>query len=175
MIPAVDPVREGSDGDVVDGRFAGRIAFQDRLRSLLDEAARCGWSELFWIDADFADWPLGEPDVLASLTAWVRPHRRLTLLACGYDTLARRHPRWVAWHRVWSHAVVCRQIEPDIAASDVPTYFIVPAVRMLHLLDQVHWRGTVSAARTGIARAMGEFDAISQRSTEAFGPTTLGL
>ena len=106
------------------------------LRGLLDEAARSGWNELHCMDADFAHWPLGEAEVLASLSAWVRPHRRLTLLACGYDKLARRHPRWVAWRRLWSHAVVCRQIEAEIAAADVPTLFIAPGGRMLRLLER---------------------------------------
>ncbi len=158
-----------------DGPFAGRIAFQQRVRGLLAEAARSGWNELHCMDADFAHWPLGEAEVLASLSAWVRPHRRLTLLACGYDELARRHPRWVAWRRLWSHAVVCRQIEAEIAAADVPTLFVAPGGRMLRLLEGVHWRGTTSSAATDIARASDAFDAISQRSAEAFGPTTLGL
>lgn len=172
MSGAEDP-RPGEDG--ADGPFAGRGAFQAGLRQLFAEAERHGWNELHCMDADFMHWPLGDADVLASLSGWMRPHRRLTLLACGYDALARRHPRWVAWRRVWSHAVVCRQVEADIAASDVPTLFVAPHGRMLQLLEQLHWRGRISSARPDIARASDTFDAILQRSAEAFSPTTLGL
>lgn len=165
---------EPSDLDL-DLAFAGRSAFHDALRRLLAEAARRGTRELLGSDGDFADWPLDDAGVLAALAAWVRPQRRLVLLASHYDEVPRRFPRWVAWRRVWAHAVACRQADAEIPADDVPVLLIAPGIGAVRLLDRVRHRGVASTAAVDVVRARSDFDAVSQRSSEAFGATTLGL
>jgi len=155
--------------------FAGRTAFHDALCRLFAEAARQGARELLCSDTDFADWPLDDGRLLASLSAWARPQRRLLLLAARYDEVARRHPRWLAWRRTWTHCVSCRQVDDDFAAAGVPTLLIVPGSGTVRLLDRIRQRGVVSRAAGDVAHARNEFDAISQRSGETFGATTLGL
>lgn len=154
--------------------FAGRTAFHDAVRRLLADAARLGWRELCWCDPDFADWPLDDAAVLASLSAWLRPYRRLTVVAAGYDDIVRRHPRWVAWRRLWSHSVVCRQADDDIAA-DLPTLLVAPGAAALRLLDRARHRGTVSTAGPDVAQTKIEFVSFLRHSADAFGATTLGL
>jgi hypothetical protein len=161
--------------DQIGATIDGRAAFHAALRRVLAEAADKGWRELSFCDPDFSDWPLDDESVLAGLSTWLRPHCRLTLLASHYDELARRHPRWTAWRRVWSHAVACRQIADEVPAGDVVTLLLVPGQCVIRLLDRVRYRGVVSVAQTDIARARLEFDALLQHSTDAFGPTTLGL
>jgi hypothetical protein len=167
----------GSSGSLgsLDETIDGRAAFHDAVRRVLAEAARNGWRELYFCDRDFAGWPLDDAGVLANLSAWLRPHRRLALLASHYDELARRHPRWVAWRRARSHAVACRQADAEIPAADIPTLLFAPDKCVVHLFDPMRCRGVISTAGIDVASARSAFDAISQRSTDAFGPTTLGL
>lgn len=50
-----------------------------------------GLDDIILSDANFHDWPLGERAVIESLQAWARTGRRMTLLACSYDDVVRRH------------------------------------------------------------------------------------
>jgi hypothetical protein len=52
------------------GRFTGREAFEACIRLSLAHATREGWRTLYWMDADFADWPLGERGVETALQEW---------------------------------------------------------------------------------------------------------
>ena len=71
-----------------------------------DALVLAGARELWLADPDFADWPLDEPAVQASLSAWLRPGgRRLRLAGEHFDVTARLHPRFARWRRDWSHAV----------------------------------------------------------------------
>ena len=78
-----------------------RAEFQAALREALAEAATAGSRELWLSDLDYADWPLGEREVVASFERWAASSRRITLVANHFDTLARLHPRWVTWRRQW--------------------------------------------------------------------------
>lgn len=90
------------------GRFAGRGAFQQLVRDALARAAHEGWREIILCDSDFEDWPLGERAVAQSLQDWSHTGRRCTLLARSYDSVARRHARFVSWRRTWSHIIEAR-------------------------------------------------------------------
>jgi len=90
------------------GRFSGRADFQQLVRDALACAAREGWREIILSDASFEDWPLGERAVAESLQAWSAGGRRCTLLARSYDEVVRRHARFAAWRRTWSHIIEAR-------------------------------------------------------------------
>jgi hypothetical protein len=102
------PDDAAKDGALPDGRFAGRIAFQQLVRDALACAARDGWPEIILCDADFHDWPLGERTVAESLAQWSATGRRCTLLARRYDEVVRRHARFVTWRQRWTHIVDAR-------------------------------------------------------------------
>lgn len=155
-------------------RIDGRQAFQDAVRESLAEAAAAGWRELWLCDPDFANWPLGERSVIDSLTRWAGGHRRLTLLALHYDELARRHARWAQWRRQWGHVAHCRALD-ETQANDVPVMLFAPGALTLRLFDPVRYLGTLSRDAADGASAREQIDAISQRSTEAFPSTTVGL
>ena len=158
----------------LDRPIAGRAAFRDAVRRAFSEAASAGWRELWCCDETFADWPLNDAGVIASLVRWARPQRRLTLIARHFDDLAVRHPRWVAWRRTWSHVVVCRAVEPEMRL-DVPTLLCAPPSCTLRLADGVRHLGTLTTDARDAVAAREQIDAISQRSSETFGATTLGL
>ena len=79
------------------GRFNGRLDFQQLVRDAMATAGWEGWAEIILSDARCADWPMGERVVEASLQAWAKSGWRLTLLACGYDEVVRRRARFLRW------------------------------------------------------------------------------
>ncbi len=156
------------------GPITSRGEFHRTLQAAMGHVAKVGCRHLWWCDADFADWPLNDPALIASLSAWAQSHRRLTLMATTFDTFAQRHPRWVAWRQPWSHIVTCRVLE-EVEHGACPTLLLAPEVLVLRLADPIHHRGSLSADLADTVRAREEIDALLQRSAEAFPATTLGL
>lgn len=93
-----------------EGRFSGRTEFAELIRRALASAAAQEWREIILCDPDFADWPLGEREVTQSLNDWSKSGRKLTMLARNYDTVLRKHARFVVWRKTWSHILDCRSI-----------------------------------------------------------------
>lgn len=156
------------------GRFSGRVAFQQLVRDALATAAREGWRELILSDADFHDWPLGERAVTESLQAWARSGRRLTLLACRYDEVVRRHARFVRWRGTWDHIVVARASRGTDPLS-LPSALWSPGWT-LQRLDPVRCVGMAGAEperRVLLQELLAEW--LRSKSTPAFAATTLGL
>lgn len=92
------------------GRFAGREAFARYVREALACAAHEGWKELVFVDADFADWPLHEREVIDSLRQWAKAGRRFVMLARNFEGVRRDKPRFVAWRGTWGHLIECRVV-----------------------------------------------------------------
>lgn len=91
-----------------EGRLQGRTLFADMVRQALATAAAEGWPRLVLSDADFADWPLGERAVVASLDAWAQRGRVLQVLGRDFAPLRLQHPRFVRWRGTWAHLVEVR-------------------------------------------------------------------
>ena len=137
-------------------------------------AAERGARRLWFSDPHFADWPLDDPALLASLTAWLRlPQRRLVLLAERYDEVVRWKPRFVAWRRHWAHAV--EAWTPQDLPADLPTWLLDDGPVCVAVADRLHWRGrcAVDAREARLRRQ--ELDAVLQRSETAFPVNSLGL
>lgn len=155
-------------------RIDGREEFRAAVRAALAEAGPAGWREIWLCDTDFAQWPLGEIAVIDALTAWVNARRRLHMLALDYDEVLRRHPRFVRWRVQWAHVVQARALV-DVPPTDVPALLLAPGALTLRLLDPVRHQGRVSRVASDITSDGELVDAISQRSVDAFPPTTIGL
>ena len=156
-------------------RIDGRGEFQAAVREALRQAAERGDTDLVLCDADFADWPLGEREVIASLESWARPRRRMTVFAANYDEVVRRHPRWVAWRRTWAHLVECRAVAEQQAAA-CPTMLLVPTGPLtIRLHDPQRLRGVLSSEPRDATAASELLEALHQHTVESFSPTTLGL
>ena len=151
-----------------------RLEFQDALRAALAEAGRVGCRELWLVDENFADWPLGAPDVVEMLTRWAQAHRRLTVVARNFDEMPRRHARWVEWRRQWSHVVECRSFD-DAEQGEIPTLLLAEGLVGVRLMDPLRFRGSVSRETADLVRMREWIDAVLQRSVVAFPPTILGL
>jgi hypothetical protein len=155
--------------------LSSRGECQEAFRLVFAEAARIGCRELWLCDVDYADWPLSERAVIDSLSQWAYSHRRLTMLAAGFDEIVRRHARWIDWRRQWSHVVDCRALDERIEASQVPTLLLAPGVVTLRIFDTVHHRGSISHDPADAIRCRELVTDLFQQSSEAFPSTTLGL
>jgi hypothetical protein len=154
--------------------ITSRSEFHAALRAAFVEAAAAGSRELWLVDSDFSDWPLGEPGVVEQLALWAASNRRLTLIAGSFDTVAARHARWVNWRRTWSHVVSCRSSE-DIEAEAVPTLLLAIGAVSVRLSDKLHYRGRLSHGQAEALRCREMIDAVLQRSQEAFPVSATGL
>ncbi|MCE4536632.1 hypothetical protein LXT12_05140 [Pelomonas sp. P7] len=159
--------------------FASRADFQGLLVEALSWAAEAGLRELHAWDASFVDWPLSDARVLEALTAWAGPGRQLHLLALQYDDVVRRHPRFVRWRRDFAHCVTARAVEPELRLEAAPESLLLglggDMSLSLKLFDRHLWRGELSLDAAHRQRGLEWFDALAQRSSDSFAPTTLGL
>ena len=151
----------------------GRSEFTAALRQALSQAARTRARELCFVDVDFEAWPLEDPLVLAALSAWARlPRRQLMLIACRFDSLPRRFPRFTQWRRDRAHVIECRTTE--VEASQVPTLLLAGA-QSLQLADRLQWRGHWLADDSEVSAWREVVDVLMQRSEPDFPANTLGL
>lgn len=159
--------------------FAGRAEFQRLVVETLAWAAAQGCRELHAWDASFVDWPLSDAAALAALTDWAGHGRQLHLLALQYDDIVRRHPRFVRWRRDYAHCVTARAVEPELRLEAAPESLLLAvgpeSTLSLRLFDHHLWRGELSLDPAQRLRGLEWFDALAQRSSDSFAPTTLGL
>ena len=172
MTDAVTPAP--SLPDLPSGRFSGREAFMQLVRDGLATAARDGWSEIIVSDSNFYDWPLGELAVIELLQQWAHSGRRFTMLACTFDEVIRRHPRFVRWRGTWDHIISCRR-SPSADPLDLPSAFWSPAW-VMHRLDPVRCVGVAGfepERRVLLRESLNEW--LRSKSSPGFPSTTLGL
>jgi len=166
---------DGNDSLTPQQAIDSRSGFADAVHEALDRTVAQRARRMVWADSDFADWPLDDPALLQRLTDWLRlPQRHLVLLACDYELLRRRHARFVACYRTWSHAIAAFAPAEDDAA-ELPCLFLADRTVLVRLLDKVHWRGWISTEPASLRLAREQTDALLQRSESAFALTTLGL
>ena len=151
-----------------------RADFHNAVRGALAEAALVGCREIWLVDDDFSDWPLGERAVVDDLTHWASMHRSFTIVARSFDEISRRQARWVTWRRQFSHVVQCRT-NNDLEAGQMPSILLIPGLMSVRLHDHVHYRGVASREAADAVQWRELIDAVLQRSEEAFPATTLGL
>jgi len=169
-----DP-KEPNEAESAHRILSSRAECQEAFRRAFAEAAQLGCRELWLCDVDYADWPLSERAVIDSLSQWAYSHRKLTMLAAGFDEIVRRHARWVDWRRQWSHVVECRSLDDEIESSQVPTLLLAPGVLTLRVFDTIHHRGSISHDPADAIRCRELVDGLLEKSSEAFPATTLGL
>ncbi len=160
------------------GPIIGQATFAAALRGSVIKACADGCREMFWFSERFVDWPLSDPELLAALSAWARPPRRLHLLALDFDDLRLRHPLFVRWRATYGHCVQARSIDPELAPSmgsgGIAAAMLAPPLS-LRLFDAQSGRAVLSQEPIDALRTREKFDAMAQRSGESFAITKLGL
>ncbi|WP_315649453.1 hypothetical protein [Roseateles aquae] len=147
------------------------------MRDVLLQALQRQKRDILCLDADFESWPWSDAAVLEALHAWSGPGRQLRLLALDFETLKRAHPRFVRWRQTHSHLVQAAQFEAsEWQGGRLPqAVLLVPEQGVLRLLARDSWRAVLSPERRDELAAREWFDAVTQRSSESFGASTLGL
>ena len=161
------------DSALPEGRFSGRAEFGDLIRRAFRAAANQGWREIVICDGNFEDWPLGERAVTSALAAWSRTGRKLTMIARNYDSVTRRHPRFVTWRQTWSHIVECRGSASG-PSDTIPSAMWTPGwvFERLDLERSAGYCGYEAARRVALKEGLNER---LLKSIPAFPATTLGL
>jgi hypothetical protein len=173
------PMSESTSHETVDGTpggalIEGRTEVIGAWRQLLLGAADAGVRELRCIDPDFTEWPLDEPAVLDALLRWARPPgRMLRMVAQDFGALERKHPRFTAWRRDWSHRFEALQ-PVESSAGELPTLLLADR-QAIELLDRERWRARRLLEPAERRALMEQCEAIAQRCEPAWPPTTLGL
>ncbi|MFN0185414.1 MAG: hypothetical protein ACKVQR_16500 [Aquabacterium sp.] len=156
--------------------FQGRQAFDDALRAQVEAAAQLPAAPvprgLIWVDADFAEWGLDSPALMAGLSQFLRGSgRRLRMIAANWDVMPRRHPRFTAWRRDFAHVV-----EPFVTVEPVTLRpLALGPDSLIDVADTVYWRGLVmraAASRAAVRPMIGQW---LQASEPGWPATTLGL
>jgi hypothetical protein len=152
-----------------------RASFVAALRWGFEQAIADGSRRIVCVDPDFREWPYEEGGLQSVLTPWLKqPGRRLVLLAHRYDDLPRRQPRFVAWRRLWAHAIEAWSPQEGDAV-ELPTLLFDDQRVAVRLIDSVHWRGRAEIDARAV-RSWGErIDAVLQRSEPSFAANALGL
>ena len=158
---------------LASGRWEGREAFVDHVRRALARAPVEGWSMLVLSDPDFADWPLGERQVVEALNDWARSGRQLRLLARSFKSLRERSPRLVQWRVTWDHLVQAKAAA-GAAADALPSAIWTPSWT-LERLDLVRCTGVATTDPRRRTELRERIEACWQQSSPAFPATTLGL
>ena len=159
--------------DLPEGRGSGRLDFEAAIRSGLSAAADLGWNSIVLCDADFADWPLGEREVIEGLNAWAQRGRTMRLMAREFATLRQMHPRFVQWRTLWSHLVEAHAC-PQVDEGELPSVFWTPSWT-LERLDRLHGSFVASHAPQRRALLRERIQACWLRSAPSLPATTLGL
>jgi len=175
--PAMDDMTGLPESRPVGGgvAFEGTAEFGRAVQDAMAHAGERSTRRLCWCDEDFATWPLGDAQWVASLTRWARnPGRELVMIARDWSAVERRHPRFVNWRRDWAHVVQC--LVPDATrTAPLPTLWIDSDEQAIRVFDRESWRGRAGFDRIDRQRAREDFDAVLQRAGPGFSAVTLGL
>lgn len=161
--------------DDVPGALRSQGDFEAAVRWALGHALAVRSRRMVWVDADFANWPLDDALVLSRLAEWLRlPQRHLLVLARSFDGVPRRHPRFVAWRRDWSHAIDALSPSAGVDVS-LPTLLLDDDRLCLQVFDAQHWRGRLQLDDHAARQWRDEIDVLLQRCEPSFPVQTLGL
>lgn len=164
---------EGASMPVREIRGAADLA--DAVKATLAAAVAREARTMLWTDRDFTGWPLDEPAFIDTLAGWLRrPMRRLQLLACDYEVLARAHPRFAAWRVDWLHAIECRAPDPADRAT-LPTLLLDDGPVLLELLERDPPHGRAARDAQATWRARDRIGPVWQRAEAAWPARPLGL
>ena len=137
-------------------------------------AASQGWSRILLSDSDFADWPLGEREVIEGLNAWAHRGRTMRLMAREFATLRQMHPRFVQWRTTWGHLIEVHAV-PEAGDHELPSVIWTPNWTM-ERLDPVRCAGVAGGEadrRVLVREVLNEW--LRSKSSPGFPSTTLGL
>ncbi|MGJ9419936.1 hypothetical protein ACHAC9_19620 [Massilia sp. CMS3.1] len=152
-------------------RFDTRRELQVQWRALLGRARL----RLDLFDPDFADFPLGAPDVEATLGAFLRAGGSLRLALHDTKYIERSCPRFLGLVRYYSERVECR-LSPRSLRHLSDSFALADGVHVVRRFHCDHMRGeAVFDAPGAVELSAPRFDALWEESSVTLSPTVTGL
>ena len=170
---SLEPLVSGVPDSLTNGRFTGRDAFEQLIRTALARAAHEGWQEIVLSDTTFEDWPLRERVVAEYLYAWSASGRRMLVLASRFDEVIRHQARFVAWRKTWGHIIDCRVCHVA-ARTDFPSV-IWTSGWFMQRVDVQRSSGVCGFDREQGLQIKETLDELLRNSSPGFQTSTLGL
>ena len=154
-------------------RFEGIDDFRQLIRDALAAASEEGWREIILCDGSFDEWPLGERAVLESLQRWSSSGRRCTIIAQRYDSVIRKHARFVQWRGTWSHIITAVGVS-SADPMEMPSAFWSPGwtLERRDLVRSNGYCGSEPERRVAVRETLNEW---IRKATPAFPSSTVGL
>ena len=152
-------------------RFDTRRELQAQWRALLGRAVH----RLDLFDPDFAHFPLGAPDVEATLRAFLRGGGRMRLALHDPGYIERACPRFLGIVRYYSEQVECRR-SPRSLRQLSDSFALADGLHVVRRFHCDHMRGEAAFdAPAELELPAYRFDALWEESTAILSPTVTGL
>jgi len=152
-------------------RFDTRRALQAQWRALL---ARAGF-RLDLFDPDFASFPLGAPDVEATLRAFFQGGGQLRLALHDTTFIQRSCPRFLGLARYYGERIECRQ-SPRSLRHLSDSFALADGMHVVRRFHCDHMRGeAVFASPAAVELPAHRFEALWEESMLTLSPTVTGL
>ncbi|WP_180683456.1 hypothetical protein [Tepidicella baoligensis] len=161
------------DHPLPQGRFTGPADFQRLVRQAFELAPMRGWPEMRLADPDFLHWPLGEREVIDSLTRWMQFGGTLHMMAADFKGLAAYAPRFVPRRQVFDHRFEARTWPPT-GLGEAALLLWTPEWVLVGL-DAASCTVVATADPARRAQLRQAWDSVWQAATVAFPATVLGL
>jgi hypothetical protein len=152
-------------------RFDSRAEFQRQLRAVLARAQ----VSLDMFDPDFALFPLGDPDVDATMRGFLQGGGVIRLAMHGSAHIERHYPRFLRLLRDHSHRIECRITHRGIRQL-TDSFCIADGLHLVRRFHSDHLRGEAAfdaPQETELPRE--RFSAIWEESQPGLHATTTGL
>ena len=152
-------------------RFDTRRELQVQWRALLARAT----SRLDLFDPDFAAFPLGAPDVEATLRAFFQGGGRLRLALHDFTFIQQSCPRFLGLARYYSERIECRQ-SPRSLRHLSDSFALADGMHVVRRFHCDHMRGeAVFASPAAVELPAHRFEALWEESSLTLSPTVTGL
>ena len=152
-------------------RFDTRAEFQRLLAAVLERAQ----ASLDMFDPDFSLFPLGDPDVDATLRSFLQRGGQLRLAMHGSAHIERHYPRFLRLLRDHGHRIECRLTGRGLRQL-TDSFCIADGVHLVRRFHSDHLRGEAAFDAPQESEIPRErFAAIWEESQPGLSPSTTGL
>ena len=156
--------------DAVDAQVQGRVAWRQAIRTLLTQPS----GAIRMYSPDYADWGLGDAELIAGLDAWAVGRSQLSVRMLGqrFDGLQRGDPRFVEWRARFAHVIACHALPEESAG--LHECLLLPEIGLLAIPSEKS-RLAIYCSGERLHAAAHAFDQTWEHSAPAFPAYTLGL
>lgn len=152
----------------------GLAQWHHTLLAMLAHAEETACPRIVLCSPQFIHWPLSDTQVMAAMQTWLRPQRRLVLVANTFDPLLRTQPRFVAWRNQWDSIVLGRVVIRQFR-SETPS-FALAGSQAAWLANPDLFAGSHGSDPALVQQVAEQADEwIDNRSVNGFAARTLGL